>query len=576
MSQSEQHYDVHIEHNVPVPMRDGTILRAEVYRPKAEGKWPVIVERHGHDPSSEETVERGKFFSQRGYVFIYNNTRGTYQSKGTFFPFIDDGWGQNQDGYDTIEWAGHQPWSDGNVGMFGSSYGAFTQYQTAPTRPPSLKACVPILGTCSPSTFAFPNGVYHMQRHRFWALYMAWDRAHHYPESLPTKNEARASIRTRLDKALEELERWNRHLPLKDFPPLKELSPWYFEHLKHPAGDPWWIQTDMRTRFSEVDLPIMHVAGWFDPNINAAIECYLGLVEQGRSEKCRSSQRLIIGPWMHEDPPIPPMPLDFTSDAIIDFQETALSWFDYWLRGQDNDIPNEPGIRAFLMGENRWLELDQWPPDNVTYQPIYFRQGTGKTEESLNNGQLTFELPITDEQPDTYTYDPQDPIPGRWPSQHTDEMHQNDVEGRLLTYTSDTLSEPIAIVGPIKAVLYASSSAPDTDWVVRLCDILPDGRSIKVCDGILRARYRNALVREEFMEPGEVYQFEIDLTATAQTFLAGHKIRIQVASSDFPKFDRNLNLGGPFGEESQGQVAINTIYHDATRPSHIILPIMKA
>jgi putative CocE/NonD family hydrolase len=223
------------------------------------------------------------------------------------------------------------------------------------------------------------------------------------------------------------------------------------------------------------------------------------------------------------------------------------------------------------MGENRWLEMDDWPPPDVTYTPAYLRQGTGQSEASLNNGALTFDPPEGDERPDSYSYDPDDPVPSS-----RLEPDQRAVEGRLLTYTSQALEKPLRAIGPVKAVLYAASSAPDTDWVVRLCDVWPDGRSVDLCDGILRARYRDSFEREEPMVPGEVYRFEVDLWATAQTFLPGHRIRVQVTSSDFPRYDRNLNTGGPFAQESTGQVALNTIFHDAKHASHILLPLVPS
>lgn len=576
MSQLQQLHEIQVDCNVSVPMRDGTLLSADIYRPKSAGKWPVIVSRDGYDPANAFTVDFGTFFSQRGYVYVINNTRGTYRSEGVFFPFIDDAWGENRDGYDAIEWAAHQPWSDGNVGMYGISYGCFTQYLQAPSRPPSLKACVPIFGTSSPVNFVFPCGIYHMQWHRGWAVDMAADMALNYPHGLNRTREDATTIVTRLGEVQQEIEKWFRYIPLKDFPPLQETSPWYFEHLNHPAGDPWWNQTNARVDYREIDVPMLQIAGWYEENLNAMIDTYTGLVAQGRSSTCRNGQRLIIGPWLHADTTVLPLPLDFTDRAHIDFKETALRWFDYWLKGQENGIPDEPAVRAFLMGENRWLELDQWPPANVTYTPIYLREGTGKSEHSLNGGHLTWEAPSDHEHTDSYAYDPDDPIPGHVISSSSPEVLRQDREGRMLTYTSEILRDAVTVVGPVKATLYASSSTPDTDWFVCLCDVLPDGTVVRVCGGMMKARYRNSIQHEELMEPGHIYQFEIEMTATAQTFAAGHRIRLHVTSSEFPSFDRNLNTGGTFGEEAAAQVAINTIFHDAKRASYLLLPIMES
>jgi putative CocE/NonD family hydrolase len=226
------------------------------------------------------------------------------------------------------------------------------------------------------------------------------------------------------------------------------------------------------------------------------------------------------------------------------------------------------------MGANRWLEMESWPPENITYRPMYFGQGTGKSEASLNNGELSFEPPQSSEKADSFGYDPEDPIPSLLTYPELGPKDHRPVEGRMLTYTTQPLKQDLTIIGPVKAVLFGISTAPDTDWVVRLCDVWPDGRSMSVCDGILRARYRNSLERAEPMVPGQVYRFEVDLWSTAQVFKAGHRLRVEVTSSDFPRYDRNLNTGGPFGEETQGQVTVNIVLHDATYASHIMLPVM--
>lgn len=570
MSSPTQHHNIHIDRNVPVPMRDGVNLRADIYRPKGEGRWPVILMRLVADPAAETQRTLGAFFSRRGYVFVYNNMRGTYQSEGEFFPLINDAWGEMQDGYDTVEWAAHQPWSNGDVGLFGPSIDAFAQYTTAPTRPPSLKACMPFFGSNIHET-VFPNGLYRLEEHRSWALWMALNCL--TSEVAPAEREA---VRTRLLAGQEDHDSWLWHLPVTEAPVLTGVAPWHFEQLRHQCDRQLWTQTDARTQFQEIDAPMLHVAGWYDLYLNGTLEHYTGLVNHGRTARCRASQRLVIGPWQHGHcnvPTIPP-PLDFGDAAQLDFKELALRWFDHWLKEDENGLMDEPAVRLFLMGENRWLEFDRWPPEGLIYHPFYLRQGTGQTAESLNNGHLTLEAPSTAEQADTYTYDPHEPIIGHQRSALTPEPDQREREGRMLTYTSQVLEEPVVVIGPVRAVLYAASSALDTDWVVRLCDVWPDGRSIRICDGVVRARFRNSLAQEELLEPGKVYCYQIDMTATAQTFLPGHRIRIHVTSSDFPRYDRNLNTGGPFGVETTGQVANNTIFHDPERPSHVLLPLM--
>jgi len=347
------------------------------------------------------------------------------------------------------------------------------------------------------------------------------------------------------------------------------------EVLDHPADGPYWWATDTSLKFNQVDVPIVHVSGWFDFALDVALSHFSGIQRKGRTEDCRKVQRLIVGPWGHLNVGQRQIgELDFCSEAAFDVDSTRLKWYDYWLKGIHNDALDGPPVRLFLMGDNRWLDVETWPPQGVRYEPMYFREGNGESGVSLNDGRLAFEMPQGAERPDGYAYDPEEPIPSLASPIDAVPMDYRALEKRMLTYTTDALEQPLTVVGPVKATLFGLSSAPDTDWVVRLCDVWPDGRSMSVCDGILRARYRNSSEREELMTPNQVYRFEVDLWATAQVFQAGHRLRVQVTSSDFPRYDRNLNTGGAWGEEVRGQVAFNTVFHDTLRPSHVLLPAM--
>lgn len=405
-------YEVHVEENVPIAMRDGTILRADIYQPQTPGRYPVLLERVAYE-LKHRCQHRGEYFARRGYIFVGQNVRGRYASEGRFAPFRDDAWGANQDGYDTIVWAGKQPWSNGKVGMLDGSYSGFTQYLLAPTRPPFLKALfVREGGSDVYRDFVFRGGAYQLALHRGWAL----DETCSALQGAPASAEQEESF-ARLKEEVEDKERWYGHL--------------------------------------------------------------------------------------------------------------------------------------------------------------YLRQGTGRDATSLNNGMLTFEPPQVDESAEDFLSDPSTPLPSLLIYPQLGPTDHRRVEAEMLTYTSAPLPRDLTIVGPIKAVLFGMSSAPDTDWVVRLSDVGPDGRSLSVCDGILRARYRDSFDNPDLMEPGQVYRFEIDLGATAQVFKAGHALRVSIASSDFPRYDRNLQSGGTFGEETHGQVAHNTVFHDATRASHILLPVFE-
>jgi putative CocE/NonD family hydrolase len=394
-------------------------------------------------------------------------------------------------------------------------------------------------------------------------------------EGAPPGTEA---ARQRLERALEEIDHWYGHLPLSSCPPLEGVADEHFEMLAHPEDGPHWWNRNMRLKFAEIDVPTFHLGGWFDVFLNSTLRAFQGIRGRGRTARCRQNQHLLIGPWIHGPSNVGKRQvgeLDFGPQAEFDLNHHRLQWYDHWLKGEDESVAGWPPVRVFLMGADRWLDLDTWPPGEIAYIPLYLRAGDGPGPESLNNGRLTFERPESAEPPDSFAYDPDDPIPSLILYPELGPTDHRPVEGSMLTYTTALLERDLTVIGPVKAVLHALSSAPDTDWVVRLCDVWPDGRSLSVCDGILRARYRNTLERAELMTPGRIYRFEVDLWSTAQVFKAGHRLRLQVASSDFPRYDRNLNTGGPFGREVRGQVAFNTVFHDSLRPSHLMLPVVE-
>jgi uncharacterized protein len=565
-----------IERGVPVPMRDGTVLRADVYRPATGGPFPVLLERVAYELVARVGVYAPAYV-RRGYAVVGQNVRGTYASAGELVPFRDDGWGTNQDGYDTVEWAATQPWSDGNVGMLDGSYSGFTQYMVAPTRPPHLRALSPReSGGDLYRDWVYRGGANQLYFTRSWTMRtcLGW-LSHESHEGAPAP-----PARARLEAALAEgLDPWLGRLPLRSCPPLEDLPlvSWYFDHLAHPEDGSYWRATSLATRYGEVDTPMLHVAGWFDFFLDGTLRAFRGIQAHARTEAARRAQRLVIGPWIHGPAAAAERragEVDFGPDAPLDLTAHRLRWYDYWLKGEANGVLDGPPVRAFLMGANRWLDLDTWPPPGVASRPLYLRRGPGPSSASLNGGGLSFQAPDAAEGQDDFAYDPHHPVPRLLLYPALGPRDHRPVEGRLLTYTSDALEEDLAVVGPVTAVLHAASSAPDTDWVVRLCDVWPDGRSLSVCDGVLRARYRDSLERPTLLQPGQVYRFDVDLSSTAQVFAAGHRIRVQVTSSDFPRYDRNLNTGGPFGEESDPRVARNTVFHDAARPSHLLLPLL--
>jgi len=568
--------DILVERGVAVPMQDGMILRADVYRPRAPGRYPVLVERTPYSLGLPARASDGAFFPRHGYVYVAQNVRGRFASAGTFEPLRDDGSGPNQDGFDTIEWAAVQPWSNGDVGMYGGSYAGGTAYLAATTRPPHLQSVVVRQGLADAGSPAFyRGGVHQLVIYRDWIL-RALLLAELEHESTPPE---RLGDRERIQSAYEKLETWLRHLPLASFPPIEGLADWYFAFLAHPQGSGYWNPIDVTRQVAEMDVPILHLSGWFDPFLDGALRCFNGIRQHGRSTRCRTGQRLIVGPWIHWAPGIDKRlvgELDFGPQAEFDLDAERLCWYDHWLKRKDTDATDDAPIRIFLMGDNRWLDLEEWPPPGISYRPLYLDAGPGPSGESLNNGGLSFVAPTEEEPSDRFIYDPANPIPSLLHYPQTGPYDYRSIEGRLLTYTSEVLARDLTVIGPVKAILYATSSAPDTDWVVRLCDVYPDGRSMSVCDGILRARYRDSFERPELMVPGAIYRFEIDLWATAQVFKAGHRLRVQVTSSDFPRYARNLNTGGVPITEVQGKVATNTIFHEKAHASHVVLPVVSS
>lgn len=566
-------YDIQLEEHVKVPMRDGTLLDATIWRPSRPGTYPVLLERDAYE-NMNRSQSRAEFYASRGYVFIKQNVRGSYASQGNYAWFRADAWGEHQDGHDSVQWAGRQSWSNGKVGMIGGSYSGMTQYLTAPTRPSYLRALFVRYATPNVHTLLYRSGAFSLTCYLGIVLY------HTLEDLLPADSgrDPFAEQKTKLANAIERIDEWRNALPLTPLPPL-EGTPYaklmYDEPLCHPDYDDYWRPLNMLEKCSQIDVPILHFGGWFDSNLAVMLESFSTIRSDGATEECRRGQRLVIGPWIHTElAGRKAGEVDFGPDAEIDLEPARLPWYDHWLKDLDNGILNEPPVRVFLMGVNRWLDLEDWPPPNANYRALYLHKGSGNSDHSLNNGRLSFAPPEGSQKPDNFTYDPSDPVPSLVEYPDLGPRDYQGIEHRLLTYTSEMLETDLVLVGPVTATLFAMSSAPDTDWVVRLCDVHPDGRSISICDGILRSRYRNSPARQELLEPNTIYQFKVDLWATAHCLKVGHRLRVHVTSSDFPRYDRNLNTGGPFGCENRGQVAINTIFLDRDRASYLRLPVL--
>jgi putative CocE/NonD family hydrolase len=563
-------HDFTVLRDVPQAMRDGTVLRADVYLPRGSGPFPGLLERTPYDKDASPEVQVGapQFFASRGYAVVVQDVRGRFASQGRFVPFQDDGWGPTRDGYDTVEWVAAQAWCTGAVGTIGGSYAGATQYRLAPTRPPHLRAMYVRESSADYwSEWVYRGGAFELAFMLEWTL--RWTRNN--LARLAPDPEERARRQEILDRALADLPGWQRRLPLAPNPLVAGLDDWYNDFLAHPEDGPFWRRFSIADQHGEVDTPAVHLGGWFDIFLAGTIKNYVGLRSRARSRAARDAQRLVVGPWIHSPWNMVKSvqgEVDFGPAALFDYNERRLPWFDHWLRGAP--AVDEPRVQLFVMGENSWRTAEEYPLPGTRLTPFYLRTARA----------LSAEPPAGAEEADGYLYDPDDPVPTlgggtlNIPGGPFDQRPLEALEGRYLTFTSPPLPHDLTIIGDVTAVLHVTSSAPDTDFVVRLTDVHPDGASRLLADGILRARYRDSTTDPTPLVPDRVHELTVDLWATANTFRAGHRIRVAVTSSSFPRFDRNLNTGGPVGREAGGQAALNTVFHDARRPSRIILPVV--
>lgn len=571
----QQPQAITVEFDVPATMRDGTILRANVYRPAAEGRWPVLLTRlpYGKDLPLGTSVLDPVQAARRGYVVIVQDTRGRFQSDGEWYPFRYEA----EDGADTIAWAAALPYADGQVGMFGASYFGFTQWSAALQQPPALKAMVPFITWADAlNGLSFRGGAFELGIHASWHLSQGLDvvvRRHRGNHG--ALGEAIRSLCREIDRLGTE-GYWS--LPLAEFAPLRrqDVAPAFFEEVAAPMDRELSDSYTILGKHNRVRVPTLNVGGWYDIFLSDTIANFCAMRSQG------TPTRLLIGPWGHGQSHNPIGQVNFGFGAQLgfidlreDFGSLQLRWFDHWLKGVNSGMLSEPPIKLFVMGANVWRDEQEWPLARATNTAYYLRQG----------GLLSVEPPGS-ELPDRYTYDPSDPVPTlggallMTPEYPSGPFDQRPIEARpdVLVYTTPPLAHDVEVTGPIVVRLWAVSSAPDTDFVARLVDVYPDGRSIILTDGIIRARYRNFRRGEPptLIEPGRPYEYEIDLWATSNLFRAGHRIGLQVTSSCFPRWDRNPNTGHPFGVDAELRVAHQEILHDREHPSHVVLPIVPA
>ncbi len=563
-----------VELDVPAAVRDGTVLRANIYRPAGEGRWPVLLTRlpYGKDLPLGTAILDPVQAARRGYVVIVQDTRGRFRSDGDWEPFTREA----EDGFDTVDWAAGLANSDGQVGMYGVSYFGFTQWSAATLQPPALKAMIPFETWSDPlNGLVFRGGALELGTLASWHLQQGFDvlvRRHRQdPAAL---SGAITNLAGELD-ALGSEGYWS--LPLSSFAPhqRQSVAPSFFDVISRPMDPSLAESFTIAGKHARVQAPTFNLGGWYDIFLPDTIAAFQAMRAAGRPTK------MLIGPWSHRTQRNPVGEVNFGFGAqtgLIDLRQDLgnlqLRWFDHWLKGIDTGIMAEPPIKLFVMGRNVWRDEPAWPLARAVDTPFYMRGGGG----------LTREAPGDDETPDAYTYDPRDPVPTRGgallmtPEFPDGPVDQRSIESRpdVLVYRTDPLARDTEVTGPIRVRLFAASSAPDTDFVARLVDVDAQGRSLNLTDGILRARYRDAQrggpVR--LIQPGEPVVYDIDLWSTSNVFLAGHRIGVQVTSSSFPRWDRNPNTGHPFGADAELRAAHQTILHDAAHPSCVILPLV--
>ena len=552
-----------IENDVPVPMRDGVILRANVFRPETDGEFPGLLLRtpYGKPTSGQERYVRA------GYAVVTMDSRGRYASEGDYVPFTVEHTGDSEDGYDSVEWLAEQPFCNGKVGTFGASYNAWMQWMLARTRPPHLVAMAAWSIPLELTEVDWPGAFKPARRIRWWRTTIAPDlrRRRGLP---PPHTPAEAS---EIWDAVEH-GKWLGFMPWLDatrYLP-EGLAEYAKDWLEHPSHRPWQFAENHQ----EVAVPNLDFSGWYD-HCNGTMGHLPGMQKNGRTELARTQTKLVIGPWNHSMLGSRNLDeIDFGPQAELDLQGMIIRWFDHWLKGHDNGIESEPPIRYFVMGSGKWKNASTWPLKETAERAL-FLSSEGRAGRADGGGRLSWEQSEKVSR-ESYTYDPNDPVPTLW-TRNLFSMPSNRrrLENRedILYYRSPPLEEEVEVVGYPEVVLYASSSAPDTDFFARLVDENPDDPALEVCYGLVRARHRHSYDREDFLTPGEVTEFRIRLGATACRFQKGHRIRLEITSSDFPNHDRNHNTGRNDLADTELVSARQEVHHSKTHSSRLILPV---
>ena len=555
----QPNYAVDMLLDVKVPAQDGVMLSTDIYLPKTPGKFPAVLMRTPYSNNADGMIEKARRLANNGYACVMQDCRGRWDSDGEYYPFRE-----GKDGFDTQEWIGKQAWSDGTIGMAGGSYVGAVQWQSAPYRSRYLKCMVPrVICTDYYSGLMYPGGAFQLNVMMSWGM--------------------RTNARTGQTIDFHNWTEAFRALPLREMAKKagRDLAFWE-DWINHPVRDDYWEEFNGE-QWGEIAVPAFNMGGWYDLYAPQTFANFNGLRLHGRTPEARQS-KLIVGPWPHALSTSPRTgDVDFGAPSMVDLDALELRWFEYWLRGKNNGIATEPPLRLFIMGSNRWRDENEWPLARTDWQKWHLHSG-GRANTLLGDGALSVESPAH-ENPDHFVYDPDYPVqtlggnncctPAVVPWGPYDQRPA-EMRSDVLCYTSAALEADMEVIGPIQVVLYAQTDGLDTDWTAKLVDVSPTGYAMNLCDGIIRARYREGFDTQRLLEPGRVYEYAIDLGVTGNCFKKGHRIRLEISSSNFPRFDRNLNTGHDLGLDSAMRAAHQTVHHSKAYPSHILLPVIPA
>jgi putative CocE/NonD family hydrolase len=566
-------------------MRDGVNLAGDLYRPSGAGRYPTLLQRTPYNKSASNGVAQAYALraAEAGYAVLVQDVRGRFNSSGTFRGFLQE----QPDGFDTCAWIVEQSWSNGRIGTFGNSYVGMTQWQAVLAGAPGLQAIAPVVTAADyHNGWTYQGGAFNLYFNYSWGTAgLALETAGRRRAADPS-----ATGHAELVARVDSMDEWLAKTPLDHDQTLIAHAPYYQEWLDHPDLDAYWDHLNVDGKYESITIPSLNVGGWHDVFLGGTLANYTGMRWHGKTSEAREGTRLIVGPWSHQtygsgNAVGDYWPGTLSSSDAIDVVGTQLRFFDRWLRDLDSGLDNEPPVSIFVMGDNTWRAESSWPLERAQAVEFFLGSG-GRANSSATDGKLRRDLPKSEQStPDHFLSDPRNPVPTaggqlcchlHWSPSGVYDQREIEARNDVLVYTTEPFTERTEITGPVSVILYAASSACDCDWTAKLVDVCPCGCARNITDGIIRARYRNSMRTPELLTPGQIERYDIDLWATSIALPAGHALRLEIASSNFPRFDRNLQTGGLQATTalSEAIVAHQTVLHDREHPSRLIVQIV--